>query len=210
MSHKIHLLGNVPKKIGIAVSGGPDSMAALDFFIRGKKDVIAYHFNHGTEHGKDAEIFVRNYCQENKVNLVVGNIDNFREKEKRESPEEYWRNARYNFLDKYNETPMVMCQQLDDQVENWIFTSLRGNPKLIPYQRDHYIRPLLLTTKSTLIYWCERKGVPFITDPSNFSDDYSRSFIRCNIVPEALKVNPGLYTVIKKKVESEYKSLRFF
>jgi len=205
MSHKIELLGKIPNKIGIAVSGGPDSMAALDFCRQGKKNVTVYHFNHGTEHGEEAEVFVRKYCYEKEIPLIIGHIKCFRDREACESPEEYWRNARYNFLDQYSEVPIVMCQQLDDQVENWIFTSLRGNPRLIPYSRAHYIRPFLLTRKSTLINWCERKGVPYLIDPGNFSDDYARSLIRNKIVPEAIRVNPGLHTVIKKKVIQEYK-----
>jgi tRNA(Ile)-lysidine synthase TilS/MesJ len=43
--------------------------------------------------------------------------------------------------------------------------------------------------------------VPFIQDESNFSTDYSRNKIRHNIVPEALKVNPGLKTVVRKMIK---------
>jgi tRNA(Ile)-lysidine synthase TilS/MesJ len=34
-----------------------------------------------------------------------------------------------------------------------------------------------------------------------FSTDYSRNRIRHNIVPEALKVNPGLKTVVRKMIK---------
>jgi hypothetical protein len=33
-----------------------------------------------------------------------------------------------------------------------------------------------------------------------------RSLIRTRIVPEAMKVNPGLYKVIKKKVREEFEN----
>ena len=32
----IHILGQVPKAVAVAVSGGADSMAALDFFRRSR------------------------------------------------------------------------------------------------------------------------------------------------------------------------------
>ena len=190
-------------KVKVAVSGGPDSMAILDFLIRGKRDVTAVHFDHGTEHGAEARAFVEDYCERNNVPLIVGEAN--RAKLSNESPEEYWRNIRYDFfysiLNKVNGGTIITGHTLDDQVENWIFTSLHGNPMLIPYYRSPgIIRPFITTTKAELLSWCERKKVPYVTDPGNTDSKYMRSLIRKEIVPQALRVNPGLYKVIRKKI----------
>lgn len=202
-------MGKLPHKVFLACSGGADSMAILDFLLKGRREVTVVHYNHGTEHGQEAEKFVRSFCNERGIDILIGNIKNFRDKTKDESCEEYWRNARYEFFDQvYAErgVPFVMCHNLDDQIENWLFTSIRnGNPTLIPYRRDYVIRPFLLTRKASLEAWCDRNDVPFVLDPGNFSDKYARSYIRKEIVPKALHVNPGLYKVIKKKVMNGFK-----
>lgn len=188
--------GKLPKKLYVAVSGGPDSMAVLDFLIRGGRDVTVLHFNHGTQHGQEAERFIRDYCFE-KVPLIIGRSS--RERLRDESPEEYWRNMRYEFFSEFSGT-IVMAHNLDDQVENWIFTSLHGESRLIPYRHGNVVRPFMTTTKDRLVSWCIRHDVPFITDPGNSDEKYMRSLIRQQIVPQALRVNPGLFKVIKKKV----------
>ena len=70
----IKILGKVPEKVYVACSGGPDSMAILDFLIRGKRDVTVAHFNHDTPFGRFAENFVKGYCKDNSIELVIGNI----------------------------------------------------------------------------------------------------------------------------------------
>lgn len=199
---RLRLLGKIPKTVSVAVSGGSDSMAILDFLIRGGREVTALHFDHGTEHGREAETFVREYCQTNSVNLRVGHLSG--EKKKGESPEEFWRNQRYAFLDKHSESPIITGHQLNDQIENWIFTSLHGQGRLIPYKRGNYIRPFILNKSEALLDWCEVKDVHFVSDPSNLSDKYMRSYIRNNICKQALVVNPGLYKTIRKKILKEY------
>jgi tRNA(Ile)-lysidine synthetase-like protein len=184
--------------VSVAVSGGPDSMAVMDFLKRGNKLDKAYYFNHGTEHGKDAEAFLLAYCEENKIDLVIGHIS--REKGRKESAEEYWRNERYSFLEKHNDVPVVTCHNLDDQVETWVFTSLHGCPKLIPYRRGNIIRPFVVSEKSDMLGWCAKNSVQYVTDPGNSDKKYMRSFIRTELIPKSLYVNPGLFKVIKKKV----------
>ena len=49
------------------------------------------------------------------------------------------------------------------------------------------------------------KKAPFLKDPANKNRDYMRSIIRHDIVPQVLKVNPGFYKVIKKKIMEKYK-----
>ena len=49
--------------------------------------------------------------------------------------------------------------------------------------------------------WAERKNVPFVEDGSNRNLRFCRNRIRHNILPEALKINPGLYKVVKKKLQ---------
>jgi len=195
----------LPFKLKIAVSGGPDSMAVLDFFNRGGRDVTAVHFDHGTEFGAEAKILVNKFCSDNNISILNGSKN--REKKKNESPEEYWRNIRYDFFEQvlHGEDLLIMAHTLDDQVEQWLLSSLHGNPNLMPYSRgEKIIRPFITTRKQEFVNWCDRKDVPYIHDPGNFDSKYMRSLIRNDLMPHALRVNPGLHKVIRKKILSSF------
>ena len=198
----IKLLGKIPKNITIALSGGPDSMAALSFLNNGNRSISAIYFNHGTTHAKVAEDFVTSYCKENYIPLKVGKIQN--EKPPGKSQEEYWRDERIGFFNTYTSGhpgPLILGHHLDDAVEWWIFSSLHGTGKLIPYENTatNVIRPFLLNRKQKLLDWLEKRDVPYIEDPSNASTDYMRNYIRHKLMPHALHVNPGMAKIITKK-----------
>jgi tRNA(Ile)-lysidine synthase len=194
----IKLLNRVPNSVVIACSGGPDSMAALSFLNNGRRNVRVVYFDHGTEHGSEAGRLVESYCKENKIfcisHKIVGSPD------KGESLEAWWRDKRYKILNSINDT-VVTGHNLNDVAEWWIFTALRGNPRLMPYQTGNVIKPFLLTEKSDLEAWCARNDVPYIVDPTNSGDRFARSKIRKNIMPEALDVAPGFLSTIRKKIK---------
>ena len=191
----IRFIGKLPRKCALAFSGGVDSVAVADFLINGKRDVHLAFFHHGTKTSDLAEEFVRSFAKERCVSLSVGSIGRNRSPE--ESQEEFWRNERYRFLDMYD-YPVVTAHHLDDAVETWIFNSLHGNPRIMPYSRGNVIRPFLVTPKKELIDWATRRNLKWVEDASNEDLSYMRNLIRHRIVPEALKVNPGLHTVVKK------------
>ena len=188
----------IPINVAIAVSGGPDSMAVLDFIRRGRKKVTALHFNHNTSSSLCAEEIVSTYCSKYDVELKLGKLQS--EPEPGESLENFWRVERYKFFNSATNLPIITCHHLDDAVENWIFTSFHGNPMMIPLKRDQFLRPFLLTTKDSLLEWCDRKDVPYIHDPSNNDISFMRNFIRHEIISRVKFVNPGINKVIKKKI----------
>lgn len=194
----IKFLGKLPQKCTIAFSGGIDSVVITDFLHNGKRDVQLAFFHHGTVNSERAEEFVHRFAEERKIPLRVGRINS--EKSRDLSPEEFWRNERYSFLDSLG-GPVVTGHHLGDAIETWIFTSLHGEPKLIPYSRGNVIRPFLVTPKEEIRQWAYRKSLSWIEDESNCDPKYMRNLIRMNIVPEALKVNPGLEKVIRKKYQ---------
>ena len=192
--------GTIPQDLYIACSGGVDSMAVLSFLMnRANKPRVAY-FNHGTAHSNFADGFVRAFCDKHSLELTVGHIQRLRGF--KESSEEYWRNERYAFLHSLSH-PVVMAHNLNDCMETWIFTSLHGDGKLIPYRNKNVIRPFRQTTKAEFISWCTRHGVGWAEDASNTDTAYARNRIRHNIMPEALIINPGLEKVIRKKILSD-------
>jgi len=196
----IRLLGKIPHKVSVAVSGGLDSMVILDFLNNGKNDIDVLHFDHGTKFGSTAKEFVVNYCSENGIPYVVGQTKS--SKMSTESWEEYWRNERYSFFKENNKRPIVTAHHLNDIAEWWIFSSLHGKAKIMPYENGAFgiIRPFLITPKKELEQWSIRNGVPYVQDPSNESRRYMRNIIRHDIMPTATVVNPGLHKVLKKKV----------
>ena len=192
----IKVLGKIPKgEFGIACSGGVDSMAILDFLLNGGYQPYVLYFNHNTEHGQVAEDFVTKYCQDKGLKLFTGRT----ELSPKSNKEKIWSDLRYEFFSKFD-FPIITCHHLDDCVETYLFSCLRGFQSVIPYSKGNVIRPFLLNEKSVFYKWCEGKNVPFVEDESNLSVDYSRNRIRHNIVPEALLVNPGLKTVVKKMI----------
>ena len=194
----IKLSMKLPSKVFVAVSGGPDSMAVLDFLAR-KKDVTVLHFNHGTEHSADAEKLVLEYCEDKDIKCIIGGM--LTHPPPGVSKEDFWRKARYRFFeDNAEDYPVITCHHLDDAIETWLFTSLHGDHRLIPSKRGRYLRPFLVTRKAALEDWCDDKDVPFIIDPSNNDVRFMRNYIRHEVVPKALRVNPGLAKVLRKKI----------
>jgi len=175
-------------------------MVALDFLINGKYKPIILHFDHGTEFGDKARTFVKKQCKKLGLPLVVSKIS--RERRKDESMEEYWRSERYNFLNSFP-GEVIMAHHLDDATEWWLFSSLHGEGKIMPYRHGNVIRPFLMTPKSEILSWAKRKNVLYMDDPGNKDERYMRSIIRHQIMGPALKVNPGLRTVVRKKIEAE-------
>lgn len=193
----IKLQGTLPRKVYLACSAGVDSMAALDFLHR-NHDVTVLYYNHSTEHGKLAEEFLASYCSNNHLPFVTKKNSN--SKPPRQSWEEWWRNLRYEFLDEFKKCPVITCHHLDDCVETWIWSSLNGTGKIIPYSRKNVVRPFRLNRKSEFEQWARRHCVPHIEDPSNLDTGYARNFIRHKLLPQALNINPGLHKTIMRKV----------
>lgn len=193
----IQYLGKLPNKCGIACSGGVDSMAILDFLTKDKKrEVYCLYYNHGTKHSIETEKFVKDYCDKNEITFIS---DKYVGEQPTSNKEDFWRKLRYKFLKSFN-FPVITCHHLNDQIETWLFTSIKHEGKLIPYKNDNIIRPFLITEKSELISWCERKSITFYDDPSNYSTEYMRNYIRHELIPKAEYINPGIKKMIRKKV----------
>jgi len=197
----IKLLFPLPKKLVLAVSGGVDSMAMLDFLSR-RHEVICAFFHHGTKNSDQALEFISEYCGQKDYPLMLGWLGKSKPKEL--STEEFWRMARYQFLESID-LPVVTAHNLDDCVETYIWGCLHGTPKVIPAQRNNVLRPFLATKKSQLVDWCNSHEVTWTEDISNQDLKYTRNYIRHELMPHALKVNPGLSTLVKRIVQKQSK-----
>jgi tRNA(Ile)-lysidine synthase len=78
---------------------------------------------------------------------------------------------------------------------------MHGTAKVIPAKRNNVVRPFLTTRKSEFAAWCERHVISWCHDLSNDNTDYMRNYVRHNLLPHALHVNPGIHTMVKKIVE---------
>jgi len=199
MKFHFDIIGKLPNKLYLACSGGMDSMVFYHFLLQGKRDIICLYFNHGTFHGRHAESFLRAAVGP----LKCGNITS--EMPVGCSKEDFWRKCRYEFFSKFNDRPIITCHHLNDQMETFYQGLAHGDlGRLIPYKRGGgslgplYIRPFLNVPKSLIKMYADRHSVNYIDDPSNLNFDFTRNRIRHKVIPELLKVNPGLFKSFTK------------
>ena len=198
----IKLLGKLPQKLWVACSGGVDSMAALDF-LKNNHSVSAVFVHHGTEASDHGMVKVFEYADDNDIPVVVKYINAVRPKE--QSQEEFWRQERYDFFDELNnDWPVVTAHHLDDCVETYVWSMCHGTAKVIPHSRGRVLRPFLLNTKQELIDWATRKNLSWHEDASNQNTRYTRNLVRHNVLPELLKVNPGISQVVRRIVQRNF------
>lgn len=196
----ISITHKIPRKVTVAFSGGVDSVAVADF-LRRNHDITLLFVDHNTTTSKKALSLVYDYAAIWNVNLLVYKISDTKKKE--ESQEEFWRNQRYKIFHSRQE-PVITCHHLDDCVETWVWSSMHGCAKLIPTTNRNVIRPFLTTRKQTFIDWCIRNSLTWSEDDSNTDTKYMRNYIRHEMMPHILRVNPGIHKTIKKKVIEQY------
>ena len=184
-------------------------MAFLNFLREGRRDITVVHVNHGTDHGNRAEEFVREKCEEYDLDLWVGDGSPYT-KHITSNFEAEWRDIRYTFFNMFMmkyDLPLITAHHLDDCVETWLFSTLHGNPKTIPYERQKIIRPFLMVSKEQIEKYVFVHDIDYIQDPSNYDIKHTRNFIRHKLIPQALRVNPGLKKMVANIVQDRYNRL---
>ena len=186
----------IPREVTIAFSGGVDSVAVADFLRRNHKITLLYVDHKDQARTKELPLVQEYACKWN-VRLLIRQINT--NKPKNTSTEEHWRNERYRIFSAYDNT-IITCHHLDDCVETWVWSSMHGCGKLIPYTNCNVIRPFLTTRKQEFISWCKRRELEWAEDLSNLNTDYTRNYIRHEMMPHVLKINPGIHKTIKRKL----------
>lgn len=190
----------------VALSGGADSMSLLHYLHEHEDTygirVSAVHINHGIrgDEAKRDEEFVRAWCEKNGIPLDIYRLDiPSVAKEKHISEELAGRNERYRIFGKYTDPGVVAtAHNLNDCEETFLFNLSRGTGlkglKGIPPVRGSFIRPLIFCSKQEILAYCEENSVPFVTDSTNLTDEYSRNYIRLNIIPALVRLNPSFHS----------------
>lgn len=198
MSFSLFNWDTLPDEIGLAFSGGVDSVFALDFLLKANKKVTIIHFKHENDLLSNIEYdFANRIAKKYNLPIILG-INNNEEVRRKKSPEQFWRDMRYKFLHSIDMI-IVSGHHLDDCLETYIMSSAHGTAKVIPYANNNVVRPFLLVKKQSIYDWCEKYKLDYISDPSNsFDMSKNRNRVRKYIVPEMLKINPGMHKVITK------------
>jgi tRNA(Ile)-lysidine synthase len=198
---------NLPLAIGY--SGGADSTALLLACAqKWPGQVSAIHVHHGLQAAADDfAAHCEAFCKRIHVPLTIKKVDATHELG--ESPEAAARNARYSaFSSNYTDVAGVfiastaikniaLAQHADDQVETLLLALSRGAglPGLAAmpaaWQRDgiQYYRPLLQVSAAEIRCWLAAQtefgegGVPFVEDPTNTDESFTRNRIRAKLLP---------------------------
>lgn len=199
---RFSLLENGVTTVTVALSGGADSMALLYVLLSLKEElgitVKAAHLNHmirGEEALRDEE-FVKEQCKKLGVELFCERADVPAFAKKRGiSTELAARELRYEFLERINEGVIATAHTASDNLETVLFNLARGSALDglcgIPPKRGVFIRPIILCTRADIEEYCKENGIPFVTDSTNLSDEYTRNKIRHKIVPLFKELNPS-------------------
>lgn len=202
------LLKKLPSEAFVAVSGGVDSVSVLHWLTRYSERVKGIvHFNHGTgDFANKSQLLVTQLAEKYKIPFHVRTMS--RKPNKGESLENHWREQRYRWFKELsainNNIPIILGHNFDDCLEEYIMaTMVRGFSGSIPYSHGPCIRPFRLWKRKDIKSYAFRNNLNWVEDPSNQDLRFKRSYIRKEIIPNILKLNPGVYNIVEKIIREQ-------
>jgi tRNA(Ile)-lysidine synthetase-like protein len=192
---------SVPNTIYVACSGGVDSVATAAALSEWR-DVSLLHFSH-KDHAHEHELeLVTKLANQLGVTLITDSQEDclqFKNKE------EHWRDARYRWFHSFA-IDIATGHTLDDAVEWYLITCLRGRGEYMPHRNRNVVRPFLLTEKYRLVEYCKYRNLTWWEDPGNHNPDFSlRSRVRSDLAPAAFRCEPGLKNMVKRRLVEKIK-----
>lgn len=207
------------RPVVVGVSGGPDSLCALDVLDRSGYSVIVAHFNHKLRSAADADaVTIQHLANQRDLRFMLGEGEvSGRAERESESIEEAARNERYLFLfncaEEVGAQAVVVGHSADDQVETVLMHLIRGTgmsglsgmrTRALPNAwSDHIplVRPLLGVWRTQILAYCRECGFDPLIDLSNQDMTYFRNRLRHELIPYLENYNPAIRKLIWRTAE---------
>ncbi len=209
VKHKLFKSG---EKILIGFSGGADSTALLLalWHLKSKYgySILAAHVNYDLR-GNDSKLdeqFVRKFCFDRNISLVVKNITI----DSKSNVENHAREVRFSYFNNlrklYKIQKIVLGHNREDQAETLLFRMFRGSGyigiKGISPKTDDVIHPLLSFSRNEIISYLGSEKIQWREDLSNKENTYSRNKIRNQMIPWIQEhLNPNVVTKLYETAE---------
>lgn len=203
--------------IGVALSGGRDSVALLYNLLELKNNidftVVGINVDHqirGIESENDSK-FCEKLCNDNAIKLFFSKIECVEHaKQNNLTLEEAARIKRYEFFDELllsgKVNKIALGHHKNDNVETILFNLFRGSGANgvsgIKKVRGKYIRPLLNVSRDDINSYIKENDLPYVEDSTNSDVDYSRNYIRNVIIPKITEKFPNAIDSISRFSEN--------
>lgn len=176
----------------VAYSGGVDSHVLLQCCAALNLPVRAIHIHHGLQVVADDWVkHCQEICKQLNVELEIVYVD--AKKQRRESPEESARKARYQALHHSlgDGDCLLLGQHLNDQAETLLLQLFRASgaaglsamPARRYFENNIQLRPLLTFSRNDIVAYAKENTLQWIDDPSNADTVFDRNFIRAEVMP---------------------------
>lgn len=191
----------------VGLSGGADSVMLLCFLMEYRRrreldfSIVCVHVNHGIrgEEADNDQEFCHRLCDELGVEFIAQsyNVPQLA-KSSRVGLEEAARMTRYSIFQwiirgRDDLGAVAVAHNMSDNAETVIFNILRGSGARgasgIRPIRDNIIRPLIEITKSEITSALDAAGIPYVIDSTNICRDYTRNYIRHDVIPAFKRIN---------------------
>ena len=205
-------------RVGVAVSGGPDSVLLLHFVKQLAEEagltVALVHFNHrlrGAESDGD-EAFVRDLAASLHIEYFRGEADVGRvARERRGNLEAVARELRYRYffslVDQGRLDLVATAHTANDQAETVLLRLLRGTGTrglggIYPLLEGKVVRPFLSIARDDVMREIAARGLAYRVDSSNQNIRFQRNKVRQDLLPLLEKeYNPGIVRLLNQFAE---------
>jgi tRNA(Ile)-lysidine synthase len=206
------------QRVGVAVSGGPDSVLLLHFMkdlaLEWGITLAAVHFNHhlrGDESDAD-ESFVRHLADSIGIAFIGGEAEVARvARERKQNLEATARALRYRFFFSLVEQgrldKVVTAHTANDQAETVLLRLLRGAGTrglsgIYPVLEGKVARPFLDLTRAEITREIEARKLEWRLDSTNLDSRLRRNKIRLELLPLLQReFNPALIPLLKNHAD---------
>lgn len=199
-------------RVLVGVSGGPDSLALLNFLYDKKNQLKIELAAMTVEHGLRGEasqadaLYVKKWCQARDIACSVEHVDLAAYKATHQASTQIAaRQARYQafqeVMSTYEYDKLALAHHLDDQLETSLMAfinssksfALTGIPISRAFSDKMIIRPLLGLSKNDIEQYVRAHDLSPRIDASNEELNYLRNRVRHELIPHIKKENPNIF-----------------
>ncbi|MCL1868020.1 MAG: tRNA lysidine(34) synthetase TilS [Paludibacter sp.] len=195
----------------VALSGGADSVSLLDILIKLQYKCVAAHCNFQlrAEESQRDEQFVRQLCSRKDITLFVKKFETEQfSRAKNISIEMAARELRYRWFEQLlvqtNAQAIAVAHHNDDNIETFLLNIIRGTGLKglcgISARNGNVVRPLLNISRTDIENYVKVNRLDFVTDSTNFENNFKRNKIRNEVLPLMQTLNPSVRNTILEEI----------